>query len=249
MMHPSGTRLAAEDPGRRGDEVAGVGLRVEADQRRAEDALEQVPARGQQAEELRRRERDVGEEPDRGAGHLAAHHLRHQHEVVVVDPDEIPGAVFADDRFREGAVDGPVRLPALDLRREAIELVVEERPQDPVGEAVVVALDVGGVELDRDGTQGVEADPQLLALRLREAPRLTRPADPGAVAMLVPRAQSGGEPTGAAVDDELVILDADRDGEAVGDEDHPPASAPRRRTRPAGTFPRLAFNTRLRTRR
>ena len=69
--------------------MAHVRRRVEADEVGAEQAFEQLLAPRQDAEDLGRRKRDVQEEADARARHALAQHARHEHQLIVVDPDHV----------------------------------------------------------------------------------------------------------------------------------------------------------------
>ena len=98
---------------------------------------------------------------------------------------------------------------------------MQQRPQDAVGEAVVVALNLGRGQFDGNGVEGGETTLERLALVRVEAPRLAGPADPDALATLVVAAQPGGETPGASLDDQLAVLDMNGYRQPVRDEDHP----------------------------
>ena len=165
--------LAAQHVGRRCQEVEHVRDGVEADQGRPEHALQQLAPPWQEPEDLGRGKRHVEEEADRRVGQPPPHQVRHQGQLVVVDPDQIARTVLVDDGVGEPPVDALVGLPALGLERQLIELVVEQRPQDSIGESVVVALDLGGGELDRNRPQRRQAFVQgraLVAVRRQDSP-------------------------------------------------------------------------------
>ena len=94
-------------------EVARVRVRLEADQVRAEHAVEDLLAPRQAPEHLGAREGRVHEQAHRGVGQHLAEQRRHEEQVVVVDPDEVAGPVHFCDALREGGVDGLVRCPVL----------------------------------------------------------------------------------------------------------------------------------------
>jgi len=108
--------------------VKDVGDGVEADERRAEHALQELAPPRQQPEDLGRGERHVQEEADRGVRQLLSHQARHQSELVVVDPDQVARPVLLDDGGGEAGVDLLVGLPAFGRQRQPVELVVEQRP-------------------------------------------------------------------------------------------------------------------------
>ena len=121
--------------------------------------------------------------------HLAQH-LRHQLQVVVVDPHDRTRGRDGCGPLGELLVHGDVRAPPLllELRRE--DRVVVQRPQGGVGEPVVEAPGVVLGEGDR------------LQVDRPVAERLDRlggsgPADPGGAAAADRRLQRGHEPAGA----------------------------------------------------
>ncbi len=183
-----------EHLGDRGREVVAVLGDVEADQIGAQHALQDRGAPGQDAEDLGRRKRDVQEEADAGLGQLLADHGRGQGQLVVVDPDQVAGAMAAHDLVGEAAVDGPVDLPlALGVEPDLVEQVVEQRPQHAVREAVVVARDLVPGQLHRDRAQLAEALGDELAC-LAAARQLTGPAQPQGLAHGVDIAERRGQP-------------------------------------------------------
>lgn len=74
-------------------EVPGVVVRVEADQVAVEDAQQQLFAHGQDAIDLAAGEGGVEEKANLdillGIANLLAQHLGQQHQVVVVNPDQV----------------------------------------------------------------------------------------------------------------------------------------------------------------
>ena len=72
-----------------------------------------------QEENFVAREGDVEEESDPGVWKLLAHHAGNEHEMVIVDPDQVSRLVFSDDRLREFTIDLLVSLPVV-----AVELTV-----------------------------------------------------------------------------------------------------------------------------
>ena len=213
--------LAAEHVSRRRLEVKPVGDRVKPNQRRPEHALQQLSPPLQKPEDLGRGKWHVQEEADRGVGKPLPHQPRDERKLIVVDPDQIARLVLVNDCVREPPVHSLVRVPAFCRERQLVQLVVEQRPQDAVRKAVVVALNLGRGQLYRNCPQRGQAFAQDLALIWCEAPGLARPADPDASASVVVAAEAGREPSGAALDDHLAVLDMNRDGQSVRDQDHP----------------------------
>ena len=194
---------------------------MEPDQRRPKHPLQQLPPPLQEPENLGRGKRHVQEEADRGMGKPLPHQTRDQRELVVVDPDQIARPILVDDCVCEPPVDALVCLPALGRERQLVQLVMEQRPQNPVGKAVVVALDLGRGQLYRNSLKGGQAFAQDLALVGGQARGLARPADPDASATVVVAAEARGEASGAALDNQFAVLDMNRDRQAVRDQDHP----------------------------
>ena len=158
----------AEQPEHRRGEVAHVRRRVEADEVGAEQPLEHPLALREHAEDLRGGERDVEEEPDPRVRDAISDELRHEHELVV-DPDEIARLVPRGDRVGELDVHRLVGVEVPHLLREAGDRVVEERPQDRVRVALVVARDLVGRE--RDGREPQFVEPPLHVRARRQAAR------------------------------------------------------------------------------
>ena len=136
-------------------EVGGGARQLEADQVRAQQPLEDLAAPRQLGEELGGREGDVEVEADPQVGALRAQHLRHQLELVVLDPH---GRALGGDLGRlvgEALVDPDVGLPPLAVELRLGDEVVVERPEGAVGEALVELLDLRGAQRHRDEGQAV----------------------------------------------------------------------------------------------
>ncbi|CRK33032.1 hypothetical protein BN1708_005977 [Verticillium longisporum] len=138
-------------------EVTSIVVRVEADEVAVKEAGEKGLAHRQDTVDFRGGEGCVQEEANLdillGVSHLLTQHLGQQHEVIVVDPDQIAVLDVLDDRLGEEAVDLLVRSPGALVKGNLAGVVVEEGPEDRVGEAVVVA--VGEVVVDEDGVGAV----------------------------------------------------------------------------------------------
>ncbi len=146
--------LAAELADAEVGEVAPVGVGLEADHIIGEHRPHDVVARRQGGEDLRRTKRDVQEEADLALEAALAQLRAHVEEVVVVDPDEVVLLQHRRQTRREALVDraiDPIRLP---IELGKVQTVVQQRPQRPVGVAVVEALEFLVVHVDggqRDG--------------------------------------------------------------------------------------------------
>jgi hypothetical protein len=122
----------------RAQEVVAVRLGVEGDDIGTKQPVQHLLAPRQPAEDLRRRERHVQEEPDR-AGARTPEQTRHEHQVVVVHPAE--AASTHPDRG-ETLVHVPVGPPPAPLEDGLLDQPVQQRPKRPVRKAVVVVLDL-----------------------------------------------------------------------------------------------------------
>ncbi len=131
------------------DEVAGVGIQMEADQVRCEHSGEQLLGVRLDLVDLVAGEGDVKEKGDAGLRQPLTHHRGEQHQMVVVDPDQVPVAVFPGDRLGELLVDLDVRFPLFVVELAVLLEVVKQRPQRLVRVPQVVLLDLVTGELHR----------------------------------------------------------------------------------------------------
>ncbi|GIF21110.1 hypothetical protein BJ973_005437 [Actinoplanes tereljensis] len=191
------------------------GLRtLEADQIGAEHPAQQLDPAGELHEQLGRRERHVHEEADQQVGAQLAEHLRHQLQVVVLDPDGRAGLGHLGGGLGEPAVDRAVGLPPAAIEDRLLDGVVVERPERRVGEALVVAAQL--VLGQRDRAQPQRAD---VGERGRRADPAA-PAHPGGGGAFEDRVQGAGEPARTApplagpIGSDIVI-----ERETVGDHD------------------------------
>ena len=107
-----------------------------------QQAIDQIVAPGQCSEHFRRREGNVQEEVDPTVELPVAQHLGHEHQVEIVDPDlrrSIPGSVYlGQHRVGEASIDLDVARMVLGPEGGRVDQPVEQRPESPVGEPVVV---------------------------------------------------------------------------------------------------------------
>jgi hypothetical protein len=92
-------------------EVRGVVPPLEAEQVRAEQALDDLPPPWQLGEDLVARERGVREEADAQVAAPLPYHPRHQLKLVVVHPDRRARPGLVGRGAREAPVDSLVALP------------------------------------------------------------------------------------------------------------------------------------------
>ena len=122
---------------------------VEAENRAAQHALQDLAAPGADAERFRVRPGDVPEGQDGGLGQLFSHHGRQQREVVVLHEHHgVIGQGLCHHRIGKALVDRLVGLPVRLAEDRPHVGHVAQRPQPFVGKAVVVALLLFGGEPD-----------------------------------------------------------------------------------------------------
>lgn len=124
--------------------MASVIVGVEADQVAVKYAEQDLVTYRQDTIDLRRGERSVKEEADLdvllGVTNLLAQHGRHEHQVVVVDPDHIVVLDVLCNSLREQAVGLGVSFPGRLVKGDLSGVVVEKRPHDGVCELLLVWL-------------------------------------------------------------------------------------------------------------
>ena len=177
-------------------EVRGVARRLETDHVCAEHAVEDLAAPRQHAKDVGGGKRRVQEEPDPRLGNARADQRRRQQQVIVVNPDDVARLVLREHQVRKAFVDGAVGLKVRQRDGQAIEQVVQDRPQHAVADAVVVAADVVGAERHRHDAARMQAPKQLRARVLVGGRTLARPADPDMIAALVHGTERRGQPAG-----------------------------------------------------
>jgi hypothetical protein len=119
-------------------EVPSTVHRLEAQGVRAEHAVDELTAPGQLRKELHRWEGDVQEEADVQVGPVGADQLGHQAQVIVVHPHRAAVRCRFRGGPRETAVDGLEGVPPAAMENGWPDLVVIERPERLVSEALVV---------------------------------------------------------------------------------------------------------------
>ncbi len=167
--------LAAEPrAAQRAEEVLAVLVGLEADHVELCQRAQQVPVARQRAQHVETGEGHVEEEADRLLDAGAAQLLRQRNQMVVMHPDEVVRLQQREQLACEQRVDATVRLVGITIVAEEAEQVVEQRPQRAVAEVVVVAVEIGLVEVD--GGEGDVA--VLLQLRIRGSPWQVLPPQP-----------------------------------------------------------------------
>ena len=199
---------------------------MEAEDRRAEEPVQDLLAPGQDAEGLRVRPRDVPEGDDSCARQTLADHARQEREVIVLhEDDRILGMRLVRGDLGEAAVHALVVLPVGRTEHRPRVRDVAERPEALVGEAEVVALLLLGREPDAADAIGgaLRRHHHVVVLVDRVAVGAARAMrDPGAQARPHDRLERRDEPARRPLDlDHVVVLAPHvHVGLAVRDDEH-----------------------------
>jgi hypothetical protein len=172
------------------EEVARVALDVEADQVAGEQAAKQLAVPGAEPKDVVGGEGNVHEEGDPLAERELTEVFGNEHQMVVVDPDQLSLACVLGGQPGEALVDLLVALPVPALETGQGGKGVEERPQGPVGEAVVVEGDLAVAQQNRHHVVVLHPGREAFArLDLDSGP-----ADPGTAPPADHRLQSRDQP-------------------------------------------------------
>jgi hypothetical protein len=155
-----------------------VGRGLEADEVVGHQRAHQAAVIDQDGEDFRRREGGVQEEADAPVAAQLAQLLAERDQVIVLHPHDVAVLEQRHQPFGEQLVDLVVVGEVVALEHREVGAVMEHRPQGLVGEALVVAAIVIGVEVG--GGKG-----DAVALVALHRPRLARhrlaaPAEPQA---------------------------------------------------------------------
>ncbi len=170
-------RLAAEDTPRRRAEAAQILEGVEADQVGPEDSGERLRARRQRPEDARVGEGHVQEEADPQVAACGADHGGHQHQLEVLDEDDVSGLRVLHDGIREALVDLAVGGPVGAIELDPLDEAVQQRPDAPVAGPQVVLLVLLFAQVNGLEALLAQQRPCLRGEALRVAHH-PRPADP-----------------------------------------------------------------------
>src|SRR6266487_2737356 len=115
-------------------------MRLKSQQVGAEKTLQNRFASGQDREYFSGRKRNVKKKADGRVAKLLPQHLREEHQMVIMDPNDIPGPVAFNDSGAENAICANVSVPALWVELQQRREVVKNRPQGLVSIAFVGIL-------------------------------------------------------------------------------------------------------------
>ena len=190
---------------------------MEANEIGTQQSPKQAVTLRQGAEELLGGKWDVEEEADAGIRQPLAQKARKQEQLVVVHPDEVTRLVLLRHDVGESLVHLDVRFPVADVERHLIEQIVEEGPEDPVGEPLVVAGHLVGGQRNRHQPHGSELLIQLGLLGRCQLLGCARPSDPETTRLLVRPEEPGRQAPRAPLDLDPRVGGPNGDGKAVGD--------------------------------
>src|SRR5262249_50999048 len=122
-----------QDPKQGGAKLLQMSVGLEGKQVRAQKPPEKFLTPGQDWKNFRRREGNVEEKSNRSVGKPIAQHLREQHQMVVVHPDEIIVVVALDDGFAEDVIRLHICVPTLGVKLQLGGEVVKNRPKGLIG--------------------------------------------------------------------------------------------------------------------
>jgi hypothetical protein len=213
--HPVDLRLDPIDVQQRRQEVPHVGERVEPDEIGTKQPAQHLAAPRQNPKDFRRGKWDVQKEADAGIRQPLAQQPRQQHELIVVNPNGVVGPIFVRHGISKRLVDLPACVPPGRIHRNAIDQIVKQRPQDPIGEAAVVPVDL--VPRKRDGHDCVVAELALEVRTLmgRELRQVARPSNPQPVRVLVMRSQAVCETSAGRRQADVIVLQARDQRQAI----------------------------------
>ena len=212
--------LQAQNPGSRTQKVAHVSEGVESDQVSSEHPLEQSDPPGKRTKDLVGGEGDVKEKPNRKIGKYFSQHPWDQHQLVVVDPDNVSFLQSFSNYFAEFRIDRQVRFPKFITIRSVLREVVEMGPNGFVAKPFVKQFDLLLSEKNRDHLILAELL-FYVCLLLFIFNRFTRPTNPNLVQGLIQGVEASSEPTCAWVVNKLTFFAVDGNREAIGNNDYP----------------------------
>ena len=122
------------------NEIAGIAVGLEAHHVVLQQQRDELLVVGQASHHLRRRHRNVEKEADPVGVAAASQRVGDRDQVIVVHPDQVVGLDDPLELGREMIVDPHVAGEVAPRELGEVEAEVEDRPQHPVGEAVVIFL-------------------------------------------------------------------------------------------------------------
>ena len=149
---------------------------------------------------------------------------RQQHQVIIVNPQDVIGSDDVYQRITEDLIDLFVLLPVVGLIFGKSRKVVKQRPNRRIAKPEIELLHLFFAEKHRVRLEGTERLSDQLALE-RDLDGASRPADPkvfhaqsrSSSARLHEGRQARDQAAGALVEGYLSVLHLDIEGQAIGD--------------------------------
>ena len=156
------------------------------------------------------------EEADLQLRHPLVQHLRHEHELVIVHPDEVARFRHLEHLVGEALVDVAVVIPPRGVVAHVVRHVMQQRPDARVREAFVMTRDFFFAEEDRDAAVLARRGRRSTSCcRAGSVDRAAGPADPLQVVLFRRQPFERRDESAGRFRDRL----ADRDRQAIGDID------------------------------
>ncbi|MNC84566.1 hypothetical protein D3C83_01220 [compost metagenome] len=176
-------------------EVPAVAQGLETNEVELQQRLDERHAPGQLEKDVRRRERDVQEEPRAGSRAEAAQFRSNVHQVIIMHPDEIPRRARFVHCPRELAIHLTVGAPVRGIKVAQQLHIVKQRPDDLVRKTLVeIAHLFRGERHALQCISRVLAESGERSAQIRRVVHRPRPADPHAAAMPQHRQQRRHQP-------------------------------------------------------
>ena len=166
---------------------------VEADHVIGEHPPHQFRRFGQDRQQPTRRPGNMQEETEPIAAAALAQFVAEREQMVILNPHHVVGLEQRRDHVGEARVDPLVTAREIALIFGQIDAVVEQRPQRPVGIAVIIFVDVLVFQVDRGGRHTlIDLIVDLAGERIDP---FARPAEPQAVMLAQRRRERDRQPT------------------------------------------------------
>ncbi len=209
--------LKAQQPAHGTQEMALVVIGVKPDQVRTEQPLKHFLPPGKGPEDLVGGKRDVQEKPDGKPRPLFPDHLWDEHQLVIVDPEDIVLPGLFQHRFCEFPVDGLVHFPVGELEFRIFQEIMEKGPDGAVAEPEVEAFHLGRCQGNFAAPVFPEGEVDIIFQVFRDfLPGQAAPPDPEAFPIPVDGFHPGGQAphAGNGLNSALVYLELN--GKTVG---------------------------------
>src|SRR6056297_2129893 len=120
---------------------------METNKVRAQQSFQNFFAPRQGSEYLERGEGNMQKEANSGIGTFFTHHLRYQHQLVIMYPNGIIFVGILDDGIGKFLVYRFVGVPIVQFKFGILQKIMEQGPNGPITETVVKTINFIGIEL------------------------------------------------------------------------------------------------------